>query len=347
MGEMAMKMGEVKRTVRRGVPRLFERMYNKIRRNVENQPPKKQKIFNWGIEIGQSYAELKRSEESIPVALQVKHKLADKLVFSKLRKVTGGNLRFFISGGAALARELGVFFEAVGILILEGYGLTESSPVIAVNRENDYKFGSVGKTIPGVEVKIAKDGEILVSGPNVMVGYFKKKKETNEVIKDGWLHTGDIGVFDAEGFLLITDRKKSLFKTSSGKYIAPTPIENLFLGSKYIDQFIIIGDKRMFISALIVPDFEALKEYADANRISYSSNEDLIKLKQIDEMMQKEFAQFQMKLANYERVRKFTLLEKPFTIEAGEMTPSLKLKRNVIEARYNDLIEDMYKEHEK
>ncbi len=206
----------------------------------------------------------------------------------------------------------------------------------------DYKFGSVGKPTPGVEVKIAKDGEILAYGPNIMQGYFKKKKETNEVIKDGWLHTGDIGVFDAEGFLLITDRKKSLFKTSGGKYIAPTPIENLFLGSKYIDQFIIIGDKRMFISALIVPDFEALKEYADAHRIPYSSNEDLVKMKQIDEMMQKEFGEFQKKLASYEKVRKFTLLSQPFTIEAGEMTPSLKLKRNVIEARYKELIEDMY-----
>ncbi len=223
--------------------------------------------------------------------------------------------------------------------------LTESSPVITVNRENDYKFGSVGKPVPGVEVKIAKDGEILAHGPNIMKGYYKKKKETSEMIKDGWLHTGDIGVFDAEGFLIITDRKKSLFKTSGGKYVAPTPIENMFLGSKYIDQFIIIGDKRMFISALIVPDFEALKEYADANRIAYTTNEDLIQLKQIDEMMQKEFAEFQKKLASYEKVRKFTLLNKPFTIEAGEMTPSLKLRRNVIEARYSDLIEDMYKEH--
>lgn len=341
--KVATNMGEIKPTVMTGVPRLFERMYNKIKRNIENQPEKKQKIFSWAINIGQEYSELNRSDEAIPIILKAKHKLADKLVYSKLRAVTGGNLRFFISGGAALARELGVFFEAVGILVLEGYGLTESSPVIAVNRENDYKFGSVGKPVPGVEVKIAKDGEILAHGPNIMKGYYKKKKETNEMLKDGWLHTGDIGVFDAEGFLIITDRKKSLFKTSGGKYVAPTPIENLFLGSKYIDQFIIIGDKRMFISALIVPDFEALKEYADANRISYSSNQDLIQLKQIDEMMQKEFAEFQKKLASYEKVRKFTLLDKPFTIEAGEMTPSLKLKRNVIEARYTDLIEDMYK----
>lgn len=340
--KIATNMGEIKPTVMTGVPRLFERMYNKIRRNVEKQPEKKQKIFDWAVSLGQDYADLKRADETIPLVLNVKHKLAEKLVYNKLRNVTGGNLRFFISGGAALARELGVFFEAIGILVLEGYGLTESSPVIAVNRENDYKFGTVGKPVPGVEVKIAKDGEILAYGPNIMTGYYKKKKETNEMIKDGWLHTGDIGVFDAEGFLLITDRKKSLFKTSGGKYVAPTPIENLFLGSKYIDQFIIIGDKRMFISALIVPDFEALNEYADAHRIPYSSNEDLIKLKQIDEMMQKEFGEFQRKLASYEKVRKFTLLSQPFTIEAGEMTPSLKLKRNVIEDRYKELIEDMY-----
>ncbi len=341
--KVAQNMGEIKPTVMTGVPRLFERMYNKIRRNIEKQPEKKQKIFEWAVSVGQEYAELKRSNSSIPFGLNAKHILADKLVYKKLKAITGGNLRFFISGGAALARELGIFFEAVGILVLEGYGLTETSPVITVNRENDYKFGSVGKTIPGVEVKIAKDGEILVNGPNVMQGYFKKKKETNDVIKDGWLHTGDIGVFDAEGFLIITDRKKSLFKTSGGKYVAPTPIENLFLGSKYIDQFIIIGDKRMFISALVVPDFEALREYADAHRISYKTNEDLIKLKQIEEIMEKDFAQFQKQLASYEKIRKFTLLSKPFSIENGEVTPSLKLKRKVIEERYKDLIEDMYK----
>lgn len=255
----------------------------------------------------------------------------------------GGRLRFFISGGAALARELGIFFEAAGILIIEGYGLTESSPVISANRVNDYKFGTVGKPMPGVEIKIAKDGEILAHGPNIMQGYYKNKKETDETIKDGWLHTGDIGVFDAEGFLIITDRKKHLFKTSGGKYIAPTPIENMFLASKYIDQFILIGDRRMFLSALIVPDYEALKEYADANRIQYNSLEELVEMKQIYELLDKELDQFQKKLANFERVRKFAILDKPFTIEGGELTPSLKVKRKVIEERYKDLIEDMYK----
>jgi long-chain acyl-CoA synthetase len=340
--KVASNLTEIRPTLMTAVPRLFERMYSKIKRNVESQPEKKQKIFNWAIEVGKNYAEAKKTEEGVPIALKVKHKLADKLVFGKLRERTGGRLRFFISGGAALARELGLFFEAAGILVIEGYGLTESSPVIAANRLNDYKFGSVGKAFPSVEVKIAKDGEILAFGPTIMHGYYNNKKETDAVLKDGWLHTGDIGVFDAEGFLIITDRKKHLFKTSGGKYVAPTPIENLFLASKYIDQFILIGDRRMFISALIVPDFEALKEYADAHRIAYTDPMELTGKKQIYDLLEKDLAQFQKQLANYEKVRKFTILQKPFSIESGEMTPSLKLKRKVIEERYKDLIDDMY-----
>ncbi len=340
--KISTNMLEIKPTLMTAVPRLFERIYSKIIRNIEKEPEKKQKIFRWAVETGKEYMIKKKTPGGAPIGLSLKYKLADKLVFAKIREKTGGNLRFFISGGAALSRELGQFFEAVGLLIIEGYGLTESSPVIAVNRLNDYKFGTVGKPIPGVEVKIAQDGEILASGPNIMKGYFKKKKETEEVLKDGWLHTGDIGVFDAEGFLLITDRKKHLFKTSGGKYVAPTPIENMFLASKYIDQFVLIGDRRMFLTALVVPDFEALKEYADAHRIAYKNEEELVKLKQINELIEKEFNEFQKKLANFERIRKFTLLEKPFTIENGEVTPSLKIRRKVIEERYRDLIEEMY-----
>jgi len=340
--KVAANLMEIQPTVMTAVPRLFERIYSKIKKGVDSSPEKKQKIFNWAISIGTEYQQAKKTERGVSIGLSLKHKLADKLVYSKIREKTGGRLRFFISGGAALARELGEFFEAVGILILEGYGLTESSPVIAVNRPYNYKFGTVGQTMPGVEVKIASDGEILAFGPNIMQGYYKNKKETDETIKNGWLHTGDIGVFDAEGFLMITDRKKSLFKTTTGKYIAPTPIENLFLGSKYIDQFIIIGDRRMFITALIVPDFEALKEYADAHRITYKDPMELTQMKQIYEMLEKDLGQFQRKLAGYEKVRKFTILEKPFTIEGGEMTPSMKLKRKVIEERYSNLIDEMY-----
>lgn len=343
---VAQNLVEVKPTIMTTVPRLFERIYSKIIKNVENQPVKKQKIFWWAIETGRAYAKAKKSK-SIPITLSVKHKLADKLVFKKLREKTGGNLRFFISGGAALPRELGEFFEAVGILIIEGYGLTESSPVIAANRIDAYKFGTVGKPMPGVQIKIAEDGEILAKGPNIMQGYYKNKKETEATIKDGWLYTGDIGVIDQDGFLMITDRKKHLFKTSAGKYIAPTPIENIFLASKYIDQFVLIGDRRMFLTALIVPDFEALKEYADSHNIKYSSVEDLAKDDEIYKLLEKDMDQFQKKLANFERVRKFVMLDRPFTIESGEITPSMKVKRKFIEERYQDLIEQMYQSLER
>ncbi|MFH0735975.1 MAG: long-chain fatty acid--CoA ligase [bacterium] len=340
--KIAINMEEIKPTVMTAVPRLFERMYSKIKRNVESQSVSKQKIFTWAVETGKEYAIAKKSPAGVSLTLSVKHALAQKLVFHKLQQKMGGKLRFFISGGAPLSRDLGLFFEAVGLLVLEGYGLTESSPVLAVNKEGNYKFGTVGKIFPGVEIKIAQDGEILAYGPNIMKGYYNNKKETDAVLKDGWLYTGDIGVFDAEGFLIITDRKKHLFKTSQGKYIAPSPIENMFLASKYIDQFILIGDRRMFLSALIVPDFEAIKEYADANRIQYTSVDDLLNMKQIYDIIDKDLTQFQKKLANYERVRKFTLLDKPFTIEEGTLTPSLKIKRKEIESRYKNLIEDMY-----
>ncbi len=339
---VAQNMIEVKPTIMTTVPRLFERIYSKIIKNVESQPEKKQKIFYWAIEVGREYAKAKKTK-NISLTLSVKHKLADKLVFKKLREKTGGNLRFFISGGAALPRELGEFFAAVGLLIIEGYGLTESSPVIAANRLDAYKFGTVGTAMPGVQIKIAEDGEILAKGPNIMQGYYKNKKETEATIKDGWLYTGDIGVFDQDGFLVITDRKKHLFKTSAGKYIAPTPIENIFLASKYIDQFVLIGDRRMFLTALIVPDFEALKEYADSHNIKYSTVEELTKDEEIYKLLEKDMDQFQKKLANFERVRKFVMLDRPFTIESGEITPSMKVKRKFIEERYEDLIEQMYR----
>src|ERR1035437_1127241 len=332
---------EVKPTILTTVPRLFERIYAKIIKNIESQSATKQKIFYWAIETGRQYMFAKK-EHKISIALSVKRKIADKLVYSKLREKMGGKLKYFISGGAALPRDIGEFFEAVGILIIEGYGLTESSPIITANRLDDYKFGSVGKIFPGVEVKIAADGEILVKGPNIMQGYYKNKKETEESLKNGWLHTGDIGHFDTEGFLFITDRKKHLFKTSSGKYIAPTHIENLFLESKFIDQFVLIGDRRKFLSALIVPDFEALREYADSHKIEYKTDHDLVNMKEIHELFDKDMSQFQKKLANYEKVRKFTLLDHTFSIESGEITPSFKIKRKFVEERYGPLIEEMY-----
>lgn len=341
--KVASNLAEIKPTLMTSVPRLFERIYSRIMKNVESQSVKKQKIFFWAIETGRKYAQAKRAKK-VPAGLAVKQKLAAKLVHKKLQARFGGNIRFFISGGAALPREMGEFFESFGVLVIEGYGLTESSPVIAANRVDDYKFGTVGKPFAGVEVKIASDGEILAKGPNIMQGYYKNKKETDATLKDEWLYTGDIGVFDAEGFLMITDRKKHLFKTSAGKYIAPTPIENTFLASKYIDQFVLIGDRRMFLSALIVPDFEAVKEYADSHKIPYSNERDLTENDEIYKLLEDDMKQFQKKLANYERVRKFILLDKPFTIESGEITPSMKIKRKVVEDKYKVLIENLYYE---
>jgi len=336
-------MLEVKPTFMTTVPRLFERIYSRVKKSVESSSPARRKIFNWAVNVGRKYAKAQKSGH-IPLTLKMRQRLADRLVFHKLKERTGGRMRFFVSGGAALARELGEFFEAVGIKIIEGYGLTETSPVITVNRVDDYKFGTVGKPIPGVEVKIAEDGEILTRGPHVMKGYYNNRKATEETIdKDGWLHTGDIGVFDAAGFLVITDRKKHLFVSSGGKNIAPQPIENLFLTSKYIDQFVLIGDRRQFLSALIVPDFDAIKEYADAHKIPYASVTDLTKNEEIYKIIEQDIQALQRDLANYERVRKFILLDKPLTIEEGEITPTLKVRRGAIEERYAQLIESMYK----
>jgi long-chain acyl-CoA synthetase len=279
----------------------------------------------------------------VPVALRFKRLIANKLVYAKLREKTGGRIRFFVSGGAALGREFGEFFEAMGFKVIEGYGLTESSPVISVNRLENYKFGAVGHPIPGVEVRIAPDGEILARGPNIMKGYYKNEEATRQAIDEqGWLHTGDIGTIDAEGFIHITDRKKHLFVSSGGKNIAPQPIENLFLSSKFIEQFMLIGDRRMFLTALVVPDFDALKEYADSRNIPYDSVAELVKNAEINDLVDKEINKIQKDLANYERVRRFTLLEKQFSIEEGELTPTQKVRRKVIEERYADLIDSMY-----
>lgn len=334
---------EIRPTIVTTVPRLFERIYSRIKMQVESSPPARQKIFNWALEVGRKHADSQKQGTG-GLILKGQHALADKLVYSKLKERTGGRIRFFVSGGAALARELGEFFEAVGIQIIEGYGLTETSPVISANRLDDYKFGTVGKPIPGVEVKIAEDGEILTRGPNVMKGYYNDKRATEETIdKDGWLHTGDIGIFDAAGHLVITDRKKHLFVSSGGKNIAPQPLENLFLQSKYIDQFVLIGDKRMFLSALIVPDYDALREYADSHKLPYKTKEDITKIPEIHKLIDEDIRRLQKDLANYERVRRFAILEKPLSIEEGEITPTMKVRRKIVEERYRELIEGMYR----
>ncbi len=335
-------MLEISPTIVTTVPRLFERIHSRVMKQVDAGPPLKKRIFRWAVGVGMEYAKKAKKREVTPI-LAAKRAVADRLVFKKLKSRTGGRMKFFVSGGAALSGELGEFFEAVGLKIIEGYGLSESSPVIAANRLDDYRFGTVGRTIPGVELCIAEDGEILVRGPNIMKGYWNNPLATAEAIDvEGWLHTGDIGMVDQEGFLHITDRKKHIFVSSGGKNIAPQHIENLFLSSKYIDQFMLVGDRRMFLTALIVPDFDALKEYADSNRISYKDHSELARHEKINDLIEKDIARIQKDLANYERVRRFVLLEKQFSIEDGELTPTQKIRRKVVEERYAHLIDGMY-----
>jgi len=333
---------EVKPTVVTTVPRLFERMYNKLMMQVAEMPRFEQRIFRWASGVGKKYKFAVKGKRFMPL-LSFQYAVADLLVFKKIRARMGGNIRFFVSGGAALSKEMGEFFESIGILIIEGYGMTESSPVISVNRLDDYKFGTVGKPIPNIQVRIAEDGEILVSGPSVMKGYWNNRQATDEAIdRQGWLHTGDIGHFDDEGFLTVTDRKKDIFVSSGGKNIAPQHIENLFLQNRFVDQFILLGDGRMFLTSLIVPDFTVLKDYAVKHNIDFVDEDDLVVKSEIYKLFEDEIAVIQKDLANYERVRKFTVLRHPLTIENGEITPTMKIRRKVVEERFKDIIEKMY-----
>jgi long-chain acyl-CoA synthetase len=275
--------------------------------------------------------------------LSLKASVANKLVFEKLKAVTGGRLRFFVSGGAPLSKAIAEFFHAAGILILEGYGLTETSPVICVNRPNQWKFGTVGPMIPGIEMKIAEDGEILSRGPHIMQGYFNKPSDTAEAIDpDGWFHTGDIGEVDEEGFLTITDRKKNILVLSNGKNVAPQPIENQLKQSPYISEIMLLGDQRSIVTALIVPSFDEIKEYAKEQQLETGDMAALLQTQEIQRLIRGEINEYSTDFADFERVRMFTLLEEEFTQESGDMTPTLKLKRQVIMEKHKEAIEQMY-----
>ncbi|MFH1755097.1 MAG: long-chain fatty acid--CoA ligase [Candidatus Latescibacterota bacterium] len=336
---------EVKPTVVTSVPRLYEKIYTRIMDSVTSGPYVKKLLFFWALNAGSNYVQQKLSGNLQPMTIR-KYNLAKKLVFSKLKHITGGRLRFFVSGGAPLHRTIAEFFYAVDLPILEGYGLTETSPVIAVNTFEQFKFGSVGKPLPGVEIKIAGDGEILVKGPNVMIGYFKKPDLTNEAVVDGWFHTGDIGFLDNEGFLSITDRKKDIIITAGGKNIAPQSIENAIKTSKYIGQVVLIGNRRKFISALIVPNFDNLRKFALAKNITYTDIPSLLKHPQIIDQIQDSLDRKSGDFASFERVKKFVLLDHDFSIEDNELTPSLKIKRAYVEEKYKEAIDKLYREND-
>ena len=329
-------------TVMLAVPRLFESIRDRIMENVTKQPPLRRRIFHWAFRNASKAAQAVRGERRWTPWLRFKHRLADRLVLHKVRDLTGGRLRFFISGGAALGRHTAEFFHAFGILVLEGYGLTETSPVVSVNRPEDYRFGTVGRAIPGVEVRIAEDGEILVRGPNVMQGYYNKPAETSAVIdEDGWFHTGDLGSLDADGFLRITGRKKDIIVLANGKNVAPVPIEEQLKSSPYISEAVLFGDEQDVITALIVPNFEQTREWAKMQGLLVQSDAELVALPEVKQLMKQEIDRLTTHLAEFEKVRRFTLLDHPFSIETGELTPTLKVRRHFIKQRYAKELEAM------
>ena len=335
---------EVRPHIMVNVPRVLEKIYAKVIDNVQASSSLKRKIFFWAVKVGKKYGRKKILNQPISKLLQFKRNLANKLVFSKVYAKTGGRVRFFLCGGAPLSKDIGEFFYAIGLTVMEGYGLTETSPVITANTFENLKFGTVGKPIPGVDVKIDEDGEILTKGPHVMNGYYKKEAASREAFEGGWFHTGDIGHFDEEGFLVITDRKKDIIVTSGGKNVAPQPIEGILNLNPYISNALVVGDSRKFISALVVPNFEKLEEYAKQNNISFEDHCDLVKKEEIVRFIQEQVDRSASNLASYEKVKKIALLDKEFEIEKGEITPTLKVKRNIVEEKHKDIINAMYGE---
>ncbi len=334
---------EIKPTILISVPRLYEKIMARVREAVAGAPPLRQKLFAFAEATGREVFEAGQRGETVSRWLSLKHAIADRLVLSQVRARLGGRIRLAVSGGAALPREIGAFFGAMGLPILEGYGLTETSPVISVNTPTNNRQGSVGKPIEGAEVKIAGDGEICTRGPFVMQGYFNKPEATAEVIdREGFFHTGDIGRIDEDGYLYITDRKKDLIVTSAGKNIAPQPIENVLKTHPLIAEIVMVGNARHFPTALVVPNFENLIRVAAQNGIENVSREALVADPRVIEIVEQAIASMSSEFAQYEKIKKITLLPHEFSIEAGELTPTLKVKRRVVEAKHKELIDRMY-----
>ena len=335
-------MQEVRPSVALSVPRLYEKMYARVLENALAGGAIRKRIFFWARAVADRWANEKLAGREPGALLGAQYDLAQRLVFSKLKARTGGRMRFFVSGGAPLATEINKFFFAAGLTILEGYGLTETSPVIGVNTPANFRIGTIGKPIDGVEVKIAPDGEILTRGPHVMKGYYNKPDATSEAIDpDGWFHTGDIGVIE-DGFIRITDRKKDIIVTAGGKNIAPQPIENMVKTNKYVSQAVMIGDRRKFPVLLVVPNFEQLEKWAKLKNIIWTDRSQLLAMPTIHAKMDKEVRTRLVGLAPFEMPKKIALLGQDFTVESGELTPTLKVKRRVIEKDYKSLIDSLY-----
>jgi long-chain acyl-CoA synthetase len=335
-------MSEIKPTMMMSVPRLYEKIYARVVENAASGGAAKKTIFSWAKRVGEQWADEKLAGREPAGLLALKYAVAKKLVFSKLQERTGGRLRFFVSGGAPLSPEIAKFFYSAGLVILEGYGLTETSPVISTNTFEHYRLGSVGRPIPGVEVMIAADGEILSRGPHIMRGYYNNPEATKVAIaEDGWFHTGDIGEL-VDGFLCITDRKKDIIVTAGGKNLAPQPIENRLKTNKYVSQAVIIGDKRRFPIVLVVPNWDQLESWAKRQGVVWTSRAELLTMPTITAKMDKEVKGQLTGLASYETPKKIALLEHDFSVERGELTPTLKVKRRVIDKTYTSLIDSLY-----
>ncbi len=338
---------DVHPTLMSTVPRLLEKIYARMQKNAADGRLNK-RIFDWSLGVARLSARLSTTGKPLPPLLQFQREVADHLVFAKLREAVGGRIRRMVSGGAALPSELALVFTGAGIPVLQGYGLTETSPVIAVNTLEHNRVGSVGRPLPGIEIRIAEDGEIFTRGPHVFQGYFKKTDETaaaftdEPVAAERWFKTGDIGLFDQDGFLFITDRKKDLIKTSGGKYVAPQMIEGIINQCEFVEQAVIVGDKRKYVSALIVPDFERLRAWAREQGIATSNKQELVADRRVVDLIKAEVNRATRELADYEKVKRIALLADEFSIDGGELTPTLKVKRRVVEEKYGALIESLY-----
>ena len=333
---------EVRPTFLTAVPRIFEKIHAKIMDTVSEMTGVKKSLAEWSIGVGMQTVPYRQASKKLPFVLNLKYSIADKLVLNKFRAALGGKVRACSSGGSALSKEVGSFFCGIGISIIEGYGLTETSPVMTIGHPDFFKFGTVGKPIPGVEVKIASDGEILCKGHNVMQGYYKNEEATNEAIVDGWFHSGDIGEFDEDGLLRITDRKKSLIVTSGGKNVAPQPMEVSLTSNKYIEQCNVVGDDRNFISALIVPNKENLMAWAEKEGLASLDYKSLCAHEQTYEMFDAIVKYTMTNFSRYESIRKFALIADEWTVDKGELTPKMSIKRKVVIEKHKAEIEAIY-----
>ena len=335
---------EVRPTIFIGVPRIFEKVFEKARLTALEGGRVRARIFEWAIEVAKDHARHTAAGEAVPMGLAAKHAFADELVYSKFREFFGGRLRHCITGGAALSDEIYLIFTGAGVSIMQGYGLTETSPVISTNTPDDFKVGTVGRPIRNVEVRIAGDGEIEVHGPGVMRGYYKNEVANRDAFTDdGWLRTGDVGHLDDDGYLVITDRKKELFKTSGGKYIAPAHIEQMLRASPFISQAVLVGNGRKFPAALIVPDLNMLASYARLKELEVETPAEMCQNERIRDLISRQIDAITAGLAQFEKVKKFAILDRELTVESGELTPTLKIKRRVIDERYRDVIESLYR----